>query len=73
MALFKSASETTLKVTGMHCQKCVARVKDALENVDGVMSAEVSLEEEKAVVTGSVYTASLVEAVVALDFGCEVA
>ena len=73
MALFKSTSETTLKVTGMHCQKCVARVKDALENVDGVMSAEVSLEEEKAVVTGSVDTASLVEAVVALDFGCEVA
>ena len=73
MALFKSVSETTLKVTGMHCQKCVARVKDAFENVDGVMSAEVSLEEEKAVVTGSVDTTALVEAVVALDFGCEVA
>lgn len=73
MGLFKSASEITLKVTGMHCQKCVARVKEALENVDGVMFAEVSLEEEKAVVTGNVDAAALVAAVQALDFVAELA
>lgn len=73
MALFKSASEITLKVNGMHCQKCVARVKEALENVDGVMFAEVSLEEEKAVVTGNVDAAALVAAVQAVDFVAELA
>lgn len=73
MALFDTADEVTLKVTGMHCQKCVARVKDALEAVDGVMSADVNLEEERAVVSGSAEADALVAAVRALDFGCELA
>jgi len=34
---------TTLKITGMHCAHCVRAVKEALEKVDGVRSAEVDL------------------------------
>ena len=73
MALFKTAAETTLKVTGMHCQKCVARVKEALENVDGVMSVVANLEEERATVTGNADAQALVAAVQAIGFGAELA
>ncbi len=41
----------TVHVEGMGCEKCVAHVKEALEGLDGVSSAEVSLETNTAVVT----------------------
>lgn len=41
----------TLKIEGMMCPHCEATVKKALEEVDGVMSAEVSHTEGKAEVT----------------------
>lgn len=71
MALFKETKTTVLHVGGMHCQKCVARVKDALEGVDGVVSARVNLEEERAVVEGTASADQLVSAVIALDFTAE--
>ena len=43
--------EKEIKVNGMMCEHCVAHVKKALEAVDGVTSAEVSLEKKDAVVT----------------------
>ncbi|HUG39813.1 MAG TPA: heavy-metal-associated domain-containing protein [Longimicrobiales bacterium] len=41
---------TTLKVTGMTCDHCVHSVRSALENVTGVRSARVDLEQGRAVV-----------------------
>ena len=38
-------------VEGMGCMKCVAHVKEALEGLDGVSSAEVSLDGKTALVT----------------------
>ena len=40
-----------LSVEGMMCQHCVMHVKEALEKVDGVESASVSLEKKSASVT----------------------
>lgn len=40
-----------LRIKGMMCEKCVAHVKDALMNVEGVTAADVSLKEGSAVVT----------------------
>ena len=45
---------TTLKVDGMMCMHCVAHVKKALESIDGVTGAEVSLEKKSAVVYSDV-------------------
>ncbi len=73
MALFKSVPEITLDVTGMHCSKCVTRVKEALEAVDGVMSAEVDLEGQRAVVRGSAEGEALIAAVQSCDFGARLA
>lgn len=41
---------TVMKVQGMTCSGCVASVKRVLEGVDGVASADVSLEAAQAVV-----------------------
>lgn len=56
-------SELTLSVTGMTCQHCVASVTKALQSVPGVESAEVSLEQKQAVITGSADPGALVRAV----------
>ena len=40
----------TMKIEGMMCTHCQARVKKALEAVDGVLSAEVSYESGTAIV-----------------------
>ena len=37
-----------LKIEGMHCTGCSTRLEKVLNNVDGVESAKVSLEEKKA-------------------------
>ena len=41
-------AKTTLKVSGMTCQHCVRAVSDALGGLDGVRSADVSLEQGRA-------------------------
>lgn len=43
----------TFKVEGMMCNHCVMHVKKALEEIDGVISAEVDLKAEKATITSS--------------------
>lgn len=55
-----------LDVQGMSCGACVGHVTRALEGLDGVQSALVSLEEHQAVVTydpARVQTTQMVEAV----------
>lgn len=42
---------TVLKVNGMTCGGCVRSVKNVLESIHGVTSAEVSLEKAQATVT----------------------
>lgn len=73
MALFATQPQTTLEVTGMHCPKCVAKVKEALEAVDGVVKAEVELEPGSAVVTGAAALEALVAAVEGAGFSAAVA
>ena len=48
MGLFGSKNKTTLSVDGMTCGHCVMRVTKALEGVNGVKSAKVSLDKEQA-------------------------
>ena len=46
--------EKTMKITGMMCPRCEARVKKALEALDGVTEAQISHEKGCAVVTSSI-------------------
>ncbi len=59
---------TTLKIEGMMCPHCEARVKKALEALDGVESAVVSHEAGTAVVTGTADFAAMKAAVEAQDY-----
>lgn len=43
----------TLKITGMSCEQCVGSVRRALQGVEGVQRAEVSLERAQTVVTSA--------------------
>lgn len=45
--------EITIKIAGMSCGHCSARVKGALEKVTGVESAEVSHADGLAVIKGA--------------------
>ena len=38
----------TVQIDGMHCASCVRRVEVALESIDGIESASVSLPTERA-------------------------
>jgi copper ion binding protein len=42
--------KTTLKIEGMSCDHCVAHVKEALEGINGVTSAQVNLKAKNAVI-----------------------
>jgi copper chaperone CopZ len=46
----KEEKTELLPITGMVCEGCVAALKAALESIDGVTGAEVSLEKKQAVV-----------------------
>ena len=74
MSLFSKKQTVKLGVQGMHCEKCVARVTEALENVEGTTSVEVSLEDNSATVEGHGMDANaLVAAVEAIDFSAALA
>ena len=59
---------TTMKIEGMMCPHCEARVKKALEALEGVESAVVSHEKGTAVVTGSADFEAMKAAVEAQDY-----
>ena len=63
-------NKITLDVEGMMCQHCEARVKKALEAVEGVVSATASHESNTAVVetNGKVDAEALKAAVEAQDY-----
>ena len=42
--------ETNLKIEGMHCTGCSTRLERVLNNLEGVETAKVSLEEKKATI-----------------------
>ena len=60
--------ERTLKIDGMMCPHCEARVKKALEALEGVESAVVSHEKGTAVVTGDASFEAMKAAVEAQDY-----
>ncbi|MES9993356.1 MAG: heavy metal translocating P-type ATPase [Candidatus Thiodiazotropha sp.] len=60
-----------LKVSGMTCPHCVNNVAKALQAQPGVESAQVTLEDGQALVTGSADPDSLVNAVVEAGYSVE--
>ena len=63
-----TSMERTLKIEGMMCKHCEARVKKTLETLEGVESAVVSHEAGTAVVTGTADFETMKAAVEAQDY-----
>lgn len=40
----------TIYIEGMQCEHCKARVEKVLNSIEGVISADVSLEDKKAII-----------------------
>lgn len=47
-------TNTLLKISGMTCQNCVRHVKEAIAEVSGVNSVEVSLENASAKISSDI-------------------
>jgi copper chaperone CopZ len=68
-------SSVTLKVTGMHCSHCRAKVEQALQKVPGVFGASVDLDGGTAEVDFDGQKAApdaMVAAVKSVGYGAEV-
>lgn len=64
--------EITLKVSGMMCEHCVARVKSALEKVEGVEEVKVSKLFKNAKIKGiNLDRDSLIKAVTEVGYQAE--
>ena len=60
---------TEIKVDGMHCMHCAARVKKAAESIANVTAADVDLEAGKAsVIHENADIAAVIDAINALGF-----
>ena len=70
--LFGKKKKLTLKIGGMHCVKCVAKVEAALKALGA--KADIDLKLGRAAITcpEKLDTAELKKAVEALGFSCEV-
>ena len=42
--------QKTININGMACNHCTSAVKECLEKIDGIINANVSLEDKNAVV-----------------------
>ncbi|WGE48801.1 cation transporter [Actinobacillus equuli subsp. equuli] len=62
----------TLKLDGLHCGNCVKSVEKALNAVEGVTKATVTLEPQQAIVEGSANAETLIAAVDDIGFEAEV-
>lgn len=60
--------ETEIRISGMMCPHCEARVKEALENVSGVKAVSVSFRDGNAYVTGNAERIELENAVRAAGY-----
>ena len=71
--IFGKKKQVNLKISGMHCEHCVAKVTKAIKALGG--NAAVDLKLGRAVVTcpESLDAKLICEAVSKLGFGCEIA
>ncbi len=63
----------TLKLDGLHCGNCVKSVEKALNAVEGVTQASVTLDPQQAVIEGTATAEALIAAVDDIGFEAELA
>lgn len=69
--MFSKKIKTIVKLSGMSCEHCASRVKEALSKLDGVRSVKVDLENQEALLISNMILDKnvLKETIEKLDFG----
>lgn len=67
------AHTTELKITGMTCKHCVKNATRALEDVQGVQTADVRLDPGSATIKGSADLTQLIVAIKEVGYEAQVA
>ena len=70
--LFEKKKKLTLKIDGMHCEKCSAKVDAALKAVGAKAEIDLQLGRASVVCAEKLDNAELIKAVEALGFSCRV-
>lgn len=62
--------KTIIKIEGMKCQHCAAKVTNALENIEGVKKVKIDLDKKKAIIKSKekLDTTKLKKAITDLDY-----
>lgn len=70
--LFSKKKTLTLKIEGMHCEKCVAKVEAALKSAGAKAVVDLKLGRANVTCPEKTDESTLVKAVEALGFSCSV-
>ena len=70
--LFAKKKKLNLKIDGMHCEKCVARVMNAVKEIGGSASVDLKLGRAVLTIPEKVSDETVCEAIRSLGFGCTV-
>ena len=70
--LFAKKKKLTLKIDGMHCEKCSAKVDAALKAIGAKAEIDLKLGRASVVCAEKLDNAELIKAVEALGFDCRV-
>ncbi len=49
--MFSKKVKKVINIEGMHCDHCVKKVTEALENIEGVSKVKVNLAKKEAIIT----------------------
>lgn len=62
--------KTIIKIEGMKCQHCAAKVTNALENIEGVKKVKIDLDKKEAIIKSKekLDTTKLTKAITDLDY-----
>ena len=70
--LFSKKKTVNLKITGMHCEKCAAKVENAIKALGGSAKIDLKLGRAEIKVPEKVDAADIKAAVDALGFAAEI-
>lgn len=70
--LFSKKKTLTLKIDGMHCEKCQAKVEAALKSAGAKAAVDLKLGRASVTCPEKLDADVLVKAIEALGFGCRV-
>ena len=70
--LFEKKKKMKLKIGGMHCEHCAAKVKSSLKSIGALAEVDVKLGTASVVCPASLGNDDIIKAVEGVGFTCEI-